>query len=251
MNKPFLLRSELARLLDPNRPPAVAFRVVTRKSKGATRTRRAGWEPREASLRLALLGLTLWLGPLSLPADSLWVEGSSSPMYVDKRGLNVGDILTIVVQENNSATKGNNTTTSKQSGMDASIAAFLYGPAASGLLTKGGQLPAMKYSSKNNFAGGGTINNSQNIIAQVAVRVVDVLPNQNLVVEGTRETAFSGEQQTIILRGVVRPYDVAANNTVFSYNVADATIKFLAKGAITDSQKKGWFNKIWDKISPF
>ena len=172
-------------------------------------------------------------------------------MFADKRGANVGDILTIIVQENNSASKDNSTKTSKQSGMDASIASFLYSPVASGLLTKAGQMPALKYSSKNDFSGGGTINNSQNIIAQVAVRVVDVLPNKNLVIEGTRETAFSGEQQTIVLRGVIRPEDVAGNNTVFSYNVADATIKITSKGAITDSQKKGWFNKIWDKLSPF
>jgi flagellar L-ring protein precursor FlgH len=83
------------------------------------------------------------------------------------------------------------------------------------------------------------------------VRVIDVLPNRNLVIEGTRETAFSGEQQTAILRGTVRPEDIAANNTIFSYNVADATIKFVSKGTISDNQRKGWFTKIWEKLTPF
>ena len=203
------------------------------------------------SQNLALLFAGVAVLQSTANADSLWRDDVSRPMFADKRGAAVGDILTIVVQENNSATKDNNTKTSKQSSMDASIASFLYSPVASGLLTKAGQMPALKYSSKNDFAGGGSINNSQNIIAQVAVRVVDVLPNKNLVIEGSRETAFSGEQQTIILRGVVRPEDVMGNNTVYSYNVADATIKINSKGAITDSQKKGWFNKIWDKLSPF
>ena len=85
----------------------------------------------------------------------------------------------------------------------------------------------------------------------MAVRVVDVLPNGNLVIEGTRESSFSGEQQTIILRGTIRQDDIAANNTVYSYNVADATIKFVTKGTITDSQRKGWFHRLWDKFSPF
>jgi len=49
----------------------------------------------------------------------------------------------------------------------------------------------------------------------------------------------------------VRPEDVAANNTVFSYNVADAKIQIIGRGTIADSQRKGWFTKIWDKISPF
>lgn len=251
MNRPSLLRSEPPRPWDLNRALALALRAVAKRSKAAARPKAAGVSLPVPSLRLVLLALTVLLGAVSVPADSLWVEGTAKPMYADKRGLNIGDILTIVVQENNSATKDNNTKTSKQSGLDASIASFLYSPAASGLLTKGGRMPAIKYSSKNDFTGGGTINNSQNIVAQIAVRVIDVLPNQNLVVEGTRDTAFSGEQQTIVLRGVVRPDDVAANNTVYSYNVADATIKIISKGAITDSQKKGWFNKIWDKISPF
>ena len=63
--------------------------------------------------------------------------------------------------------------------------------------------------------------------------------------------AFSGEQQTIILRGVVNPDNITTGNSVLSQNIADATIKFVSKGALSDSQRKGWFNKIWDKITPF
>jgi flagellar L-ring protein FlgH len=53
------------------------------------------------------------------------------------------------------------------------------------------------------------------------------------------------------LRGVVRSEDVAANNTVFSYNVSDATIQIISKGTITDTQRKGWFTRVWDKVTPF
>jgi flagellar L-ring protein precursor FlgH len=184
-------------------------------------------------------------------ADSLWPEDQVKPMFADKKAAAVGDLLTIIVQENNSASKDNNTKTSKQASLDASISTFLFSPAASGLLTQGGKLPAIKANSKTDFNGGGTIKNTEKIIAQIAVRVVDVLPNRNLVVEGTRDSAFAGEQQTIVLRGVVRPDDISANNTTFSYNVADATIKFVSKGSISDTQRKGWAMKIWDKLSPF
>jgi len=78
-----------------------------------------------------------------------------------------------------------------------------------------------------------------------------VLPNGNLVLEGAKKTAFSGETQDAILRGVVRPQDIAANNTVFSYNVADVTLRYVSKGTLSDAQRKGWFTKIWDKLSPF
>jgi flagellar L-ring protein precursor FlgH len=189
--------------------------------------------------------------PVSCIAQSLWQDTTSRAMYADKRASRVGDLITIVVQENTTANKNSQTSTSKKASMDAAITAFLYSPAASGLLTKGGTLPALKYNSANTFDGGGSINNSQQIVAQVTVRVIDVLPNRNMMIEGTRETSFSGEKQNIVLRGIVRPEDVTANNTVFSYNVADAKIQIIGKGAITDSQRKGWFTKIWDKVSPF
>jgi len=156
-----------------------------------------------------------------------------------------------MVQENNGASRQNNTTTSKKASADASITSFLYGPAASGLLTVGGQYPAMKYNLANSFAGGGQIQNQETITARISVKVVDVLPNDNLVIEGRRQTAFSGEKQDAILRGVVRMDDIAANNTVFSFNVADASIQFVSKGTISDNQNKGWFTRIWEKVCPF
>lgn len=184
-------------------------------------------------------------------ADSLWKDGSAQSIFADKKAHAIGDILTILVQESATAKKQNNTTTSKQAAIDASIQSFLYPASASGLLTKKGQLPAMKMNSKNDFNGGGQINNSEQITARLAVRVIDVLPNGNLVVEGRRQTAFSGEKQDATLRGTVRSEDIAANNTLYSYNMVDATIQFASKGAISDSQRKGWFSKIWDKLTPF
>jgi flagellar L-ring protein precursor FlgH len=194
--------------------------------------------------------LALFCAVAAMRADSLWKDESQS-QFSDKRAAAVGDLLTILVQENNTATKDNNTKTGKQTGIDASISSFLYSPAASGLLTHNGAMPALKTTTKNDFNGGGSINNSEQIIARIAVRVVEVLPNKNLIIEGTRETAFGGEQQTMVLRGIVRVEDIAANNTVFSYNIADATIKIITKGTITNSQKKGWFTRVWDKVTPF
>ena len=188
---------------------------------------------------------------LSAQAQSLWKEGSSRPMTSDKRAAAVGDILTILVQENNSASKDQNTRTSKETGLNAAIEAFLYSPDASKLLTHNGKMPAIKLNSKQNFEGGGKISNAEKITARIAVRVTDVLPNGNLVIEGTRQTAFSGETQDAVLRGVVRTEDIAANNTVFSYNVADATIKYISKGTVSDNQRKGWFTRVWEKVTPF
>jgi len=200
--------------------------------------------------RLAVLLFAWQLTTLS--ADSLWKDDTSpASMFADKKAHRIGDILTVVVQENNGATRNNNTTTSKTSSVDASIASFLYGPAASGLLTKGGKYPAMSFSSANSFNGGGQIANLETINSMIAVKVIDVLPNGNMVIEGRRQTAFSGEKQDAILRGIVRRDDITATNSVSSVNIADATIQFFSHGTVTDNQRKGWFNRIWDKVSPF
>ena len=201
--------------------------------------------------KLFLCLSSLWLIAGAARGDTLWRDSANHSMFSDKKAFTVGDIVTILVQENSTAAKNNATKTSRQADIDASIASFLYSPAASGLLTHKGQLPAIKTSGKSDFNGGGTINNSEQIVAQISVRVVDVLPNNNLIVEGTRHTSFSGESQDIILHGTVRPEDITANNTVFSYNVADATIKIVNKGTVTDNQRKGWFTQLWDKINPF
>ena len=136
-----------------------------------------------------------------LQADSLWREGRSRSMVGDKRAAAVGDILNIVVQENSTATKDNKTKTSKASAIDSSIQAFLYSPAASKLLTKGGTLPAVKLNGNQSFDGGGTINNAENIIARIAVQVIDVLPNQNLIVEGRRRVGHGARRADALSRG--------------------------------------------------
>jgi flagellar L-ring protein precursor FlgH len=190
-------------------------------------------------------------GVMDAAAQSLLRDETYVSLIADKRATIVGDILTILVQENNTASKDNNTRTSKSTGIDAAVEAFFYSPEASKLLTKKGKMPAVRMNSEQEFQGGGRISNAERVTARIAVRVVDVLPNKNLVIEGTRQIAFSGETQDAVLRGVVRQEDIASNNTVFSYNIADATIRYISKGTVSDNQRKGWFTKVWEKVTPF
>ena len=198
-----------------------------------------------------LLAALVVLPAQILFSQSLWHDDNGRSMFADKRGTGVGDILTIVVQENTTASKSKETKTERSSSLTAAIASFLYPASAGGFLAHNGQMPAMQYNSDHKHDGSGSINHSESIIAHIAVKVIDVLPNKNLLIEGKRETSFSGERQTIVLHGVVRDADVASDNTVLSYNVADATIQILGKGTVSDTERKGWFNRIWDKVNPF
>ena len=200
--------------------------------------------------------LTASFCPWWAAADSLWRDDSSVNMHSDKRAHAVGDVITILVQESIVSAKDNNTTTARKATVNSQMNSFFYPPgtaasAISRFLTKGGVYPSMNLSSDNEFGGGGTINNSEQITARVTVRVVDVLPNGNLIVEGRRFTDFASEKQDIVMRGVVRSEDITPNNTVFSYNVADVTITMQQNGVVTDAQRKGWFFRIWEKFSPF
>ena len=163
----------------------------------------------------------------------------------------------MLVQENNSASRNSSTKTEKKGDISASISSFVTGNIQNKIFSNNtgddnaSQLPKLETTSQNKFEGSGAVNNSGSINSRFAVRVVDVLPNKNLIIEGVRRTSFSGESQTIILRGTVRPQDVTPVNTVVSYNLADVSIRFKDEGVVNDSQKKGWFGKLWDKVSPF
>lgn len=184
------------------------------------------------------------------PADSL-VKPTTKSLYSDKKGASAGDIITVIVQENTSSSKDNSTSTSKSSDLDAKLETFFYAPTASGMLTHNGQLPALKFNSKSGFDGGGSMSNSEKITTRVAVQVIDVLPNQVLLIEGRRQTKINGETSDVVLRGNVRAQDISAANTVFSYNILNPEIQIVDKGLLRDNQRPGWFKRMWDKFTPF
>jgi flagellar L-ring protein precursor FlgH len=193
------------------------------------------------------------LAALSARADSLWTSPANSEhsMFADKKASRTGDILTVVISETAASSSTQSKKSNKESSIDAGISQFIFPPALSGLGTHAGALPATKLAAKNDFSGGGQVNNSQSINARAAVLVTDVLPNGNLVIEGVRVVTFSGETQYVVLHGLVRADDVSSANTVASSNVADVRIEFISEGSLTDAEKKGWLTKIYDKLRPY
>ncbi len=185
---------------------------------------------------------------------SLWpssAEGPHSSMYADHKAERTGDILTIVVNETAVAQSTVSKSSNRTSSVNDAVTQFVFPPAVSGLGTHGGQLPSLQVGGKAAYSGGGAINNSQSLTATAAVMVTDVLPNGNLVIEGRRVVTFSGETQYVVLRGVVRPLDIAADDTIASANIADARLEFSSEGQLTDAQKAGWFSKLYEWLRPF
>lgn len=217
--------------------------------------------------KFTLLTIALTIFSSAAPAGSLWREDYTEErgMFADKRAKRVGDIVTIVVGETASLNNTLNLKTNKESkaGVDGFVSNLLNQIITGipntllGHLQKNTNsvvipsLPSLPVSGANSYDGGGEINNTQTIAARSAVQVIDVLPNGNLVVEGTREISYSKERQFVSLHGIIRPYDIRPDNTVLSSNVADAQIQVVSEGTLTDAQKKGWLLRINDKINPF
>ena len=192
----------------------------------------------------------------SVRADSLWKDDVSRSPFADKKARFVGDILNVRVQESNAAKRDAKTESSRTGTADASISSFFFGTQAgtstgSQVGKHKGSYPAMKFSNATSHAGTGTIDNSDSITARFGVRVVDLLPNGNLIVEGIRNASYAGESQTIVLRGAVRPFDIEPDNTIYSYLLSDLQIRYVSSGVISSAKNKGWFMNFWDKISPF
>ena len=197
-------------------------------------------------LTLALAASLAPAGPLR--AASLWTSGSGDrSMYADHKAAHAGDILTIVVSESVTAQNSQSKKSSRDSSVTDAVTSFLY--PATGLHK--GALPSISLSGKAAYNGGGDISNSQSLLSRAAVLVSDVLPNGNLVIEGARVVAFSGETQYVVLHGLVRADDVASDNTVQSSNIANARVEFINEGTLTDAQKRGWFLKLYEKLRPF
>jgi len=200
--------------------------------------------------------ITSLLLTFSVRADSLWKDDVSRSPFADKKARFVGDILNVRVQESNAAKRAAKTESSRDGSVDASISSFLFGTQA-GTSTGSqfgkhkGSYPAMKFSNATSHKGTGTIDNSDSITTRFSVRVVDVLPNGNLILEGIRSASYAGESQTIVLRGAVRPFDIESDNTIYSYLLSDLNIRYVSSGVISSAKDKGWFMNFWDKISPF
>lgn len=148
-------------------------------------------------------------------------------LYSDHKARRVGDIVTVIIAESSKASNTDTTQTSKKSGTNGSLNDLF------GL----GKMPIkVGVDADSGYSGSGTTSRSGSMNARISVSVKEVLPNGNLMLEGTRNVTINDDEQTIIISGIVRPYDITSDNTVLSIYMADAQIKYKGQGASSSSQ---------------
>ena len=184
------------------------------------------------------------------PANSggPYIGSVHRPLFEDRRARNVGDTLTVLLNETTSA--------AKNSGMSAARK-------ANGTSTFGNNSPTFNgamFSLANaaNFSGTGDIKSegsgnsaaSNTFAGTITVTVVEILSNGNLVVAGEKQVAVSNEEEIIRFGGIVNPNTLVFNQ-VSSQQVADARIEYRGRGATDDTQGTGWFTRLMLKLAPF
>lgn len=194
--------------------------------------------------------------PLAEPArptdGSLWSDrGELAEMFSNPKARRIGDILTIKIVETSSATNKASTTTDRTSGISAKL---------DGFFNLENEIPASKSFNpfsgvsgnlNNEFEGTGTTKRSGALEAHMTARVVDLMSNGNMIIEGNREVRVNAENQLITLTGIIRPRDISADNVILSTYIADARISYSGTGVLNDKQKPGWLLRIMDKVWPF
>lgn len=187
---------------------------------------------------------------------SIWPgENSRNTLFQDLRARNVGDIVTIQITEKTSAIKEATTSTSRASTLDAGVDSVFGVPTNLGMrnfLNQGQPFsPEVKGSYEADFDGSGKTKRSGELSAVISARVVDILPNGNLVLEGKKDTIVNNELQYVVLSGIVRPEDINEQNVVLSTMISDARIEYSGKGVIADEQRPGWLRRALDNAWPF
>lgn len=164
----------------------------------------------------------------------------------DPRARNVGDILTVVVQEQQSVKNEDNV----ERHNDTSLAARLKAFSLSDRTSQSNTLPRIDLRKEQGSNGEAKQNSSADVRASLTVIVVDVQPNGNLVVAGARSVTVNDEQRTLRVSGVVRPLDIniTSSNSVGSDQVADARISIQSAGANTRQVTRGSVAQCFDTM---
>jgi len=184
--------------------------------------------------------------PPAPPVDgAIFHSGYGAGLFENPTARNVGDVVTVVLEEATTAQKSSQTDTSKTT--KDSLAA----PTILGLPVTIHGTPVLSGSlnNANSFSGAGDSKQSDSLAGDISVTVVKRLPNGNLVIEGEKEIDLNQGSEFVRLEGVIRPIDVAPDNTIPSTEVADARIAYGQHGAINDANAPGllsrFFNFSW------
>ncbi len=179
--------------------------------------------------------------------SSLWT-GDRDSLLGDRRSALRGDILTVVIEINDSAQITNSTDRSRNGSENSSVDALV---GAENVLGDGVLSPGVSVNSNSSYSGDGSIRRNEQLTLRVAATIVEVLPNGVLSIEGSQQVRVNNELRELLVSGFVRPEDVSRQNEITYDNIAAARISYGGRGQISDVQQPRYGQQAADAILPF
>ena len=172
---------------------------------------------------------------------SIYSNSQNGLFATDRRASKVGDILTVALSENFSATKSQSAKSAKKGEMKFDFPNVMTAGADDGLFDS---------SSEKSFDGSGSAGQNNSLRGQLSVTVTKVFDNGNMEILGQKKLTLNNGDEYIRLLGIIRPEDINNQNTVQSSRIANAKISYTGAGDVADTAKKGWFSKLIDVVQP-
>jgi flagellar L-ring protein FlgH len=196
---------------------------------------------------LSFLLVTLFATDLHAQTQSLWDRRDQRKAFLfrDLKARSIGDILTIAITENSDVENSDSRGLSKQSSSSAN-GGFGYSGVSSGSAAA-----EINSDSQRDFSGDVNFSSARQFQDRFSVTVIDILPNGNLVVSGSRNVLVEGDEKTLTVTGIVRGDDILSDNSVRSSSVANLDINLTGKGTEQDFVKQGWLGRKVNKLWPF
>ena len=202
---------------------------------------------RNSLLMTAAALLHLAAGASAQQSNSLWHRAGSNPRatLADHTATQIGDVITVIVSEGQTVQDDGKMEVSKESGLDSALQVFDVKPNAFNTL------PALKYASSRSVEGETKYSQKGKFETRLTAVVQDVKPNGTLLIEGRRTVHLDGDVKEMRVRGLVRPIDIASDNTIASDRIGNADILYEADGGRADAVEKNWFEQALDFLWPF
>lgn len=184
--------------------------------------------------------------------NSLWQPGSTT-FFRDGRAWRIGDIIRVKVQISDNATL-DNSTAQNRNGNDSMGITSLFGKeraVATALSPNADPGSLLGTNSSRSHTGSGNISRKETIRTDVAALVTKVLPNGNLMIQGHQEVRVNSELREVKVAGIIRPKDIASDNSVNTNQIAEARISYGGRGVVSDMQRPRVGSEVVDIISPF
>jgi len=168
------------------------------------------------------------------------------PLFEDRRPRNVGDIITVMIEEKTNAAKNVSTSTDRNGSASLQLNAVpkFFPPGM-------GPDQAFDMGGKNDYEGSGSSRADNKFSGTITTTVISVLANGNLQIAGNKEMAINRGSEYVRFSGVVDPRSISSSNTVSSTQVADARIEYRSKGTMAEVQEMGWMQRLFLNLSPF